>query len=54
MTPHLQQTILITTVMGIGWLMTRVGLAKHGLEERRRRRVCPSCGRIHSSRCAED
>ena len=23
MTPHLQQTIMIATVMGIGWLMTR-------------------------------
>jgi hypothetical protein len=28
-----------------GWLMMKAGLAKHGLELRRRRFTCPSCGR---------
>ena len=27
------------------WLMTRAGLAKNALEDRRKRRLCPSCGR---------
>ncbi|HZO98211.1 MAG TPA: hypothetical protein VFB42_12650 [Gaiellaceae bacterium] len=52
MTPDpLHQTISIAVVAGIGLLMMRVGLAKRGLEERRRRRACPSCGRIHAGRC---
>jgi hypothetical protein len=55
MTLHLQQTISIIVTAGIAWLMTRVGLAKHGLEERRRRRACPSCGRHHHlGRCTHD
>ena len=55
MTPHLQQTISIIVTAGIAWLMTRVGLAKHGLEERRRRRACPACGRQHHlGRCTND
>jgi hypothetical protein len=30
---------------GIGALMLLAGVEKHALEWRRRRRVCPSCGR---------
>jgi hypothetical protein len=30
---------------GAGFLMLRAGLAKSALELRRRRRICPSCGR---------
>jgi hypothetical protein len=46
MTPDLHTTIGLAVVAGIAWLMTRAGLAKNALEERRRERSCPSCGRI--------
>ena len=36
---------LIVLVCAIGWLMAYAGLGKNALEQRRRRRVCPSCGR---------
>jgi hypothetical protein len=47
------QTItLIFSTTGIGYLMVKAGLGKHALERRRRRRVCPSCGReIHGRVC---
>jgi hypothetical protein len=49
--PHLM-TIAIAT-LGAGWLMTLAGLQKSALEWRKRRRVCPSCGReIHARVCA--
>jgi hypothetical protein len=41
--PHVL-TIAIAT-LGIGWLMTLAGLQKSALELKKRRRVCPSCGR---------
>jgi len=31
--------------LGVGWLMAYAGLSKSALELKRRRRVCPSCGR---------
>jgi hypothetical protein len=31
--------------LGVGWLMALAGLQKSALEWRKRRRVCPSCGR---------
>jgi hypothetical protein len=37
--------ILVASSMGIGYLMVKAGLGKNALETRRRRRVCPSCGR---------
>jgi hypothetical protein len=40
--------------MAIGWTMTFSGLTKHALELRRRKRICPSCGRtIHGAVCRE-
>jgi hypothetical protein len=43
---------LIVSTMGIGFLMTLAGLQKNALEFRRRRRICPSCGReIHGRTC---
>jgi hypothetical protein len=30
---------------GAGWLMAYAGLQKSALEWRKRRRICPSCGR---------
>jgi hypothetical protein len=44
-------TISLGVVAVIAWLMTRAGLAKNALEERRKRRSCPSCGRL-SCKCA--
>jgi hypothetical protein len=41
--PHLAIAALAT--LGAGWLMITAGLQKSALERRRRRRVCPSCGR---------
>jgi len=41
--PHFM-TIAIAT-LGAGWLMTLAGLQKSALEWRKRRRLCPSCGR---------
>ena len=36
---------LAFTSTAIGYLMVKAGLGKHALAHRRRRRVCPSCGR---------
>jgi formate dehydrogenase maturation protein FdhE len=48
--PHLA-TLAIAT-LAIGWLMAMAGLQKNALELKRRRRVCPSCGRrIETPRC---
>jgi hypothetical protein len=44
--------IALSTVLA-GWLMTPAGLQKSALERRRRRRVCPSCGKHMQARvCA--
>jgi hypothetical protein len=41
--PHVM-TLAVTT-LGAGWLMTVAGLQKSALELKKRKRVCPSCGR---------
>jgi hypothetical protein len=33
------------------WLMTKAGLAKNMLEPKRRRKICPSCGRLDGCSC---
>jgi hypothetical protein len=44
-------TLLLSTA-GVGYLMVKAGLGKNALEQRRRRRICPSCGReIVGRRC---
>ena len=49
--PHI--AIGIATSLAAGWLMMVAGLQKSALEQRRRKRVCPSCGReIHARVCA--
>lgn len=40
-----QIAVAVVTTLGAGWLMIAAGLQKSALEQRRRRRVCPSCGR---------
>ena len=37
--------MLLAVTMAIGYVMVVAGLGKNALELRRRRRVCPSCGR---------
>lgn len=41
--PHVVTLCLAT--LGAGWLMTKAGLQKSALELKKRRRICPSCGR---------
>jgi hypothetical protein len=41
----LQLAIVCMSTLGAGWLMISAGLQKSALERRRRRRICPSCGR---------
>jgi NADH pyrophosphatase NudC (nudix superfamily) len=41
--PHL--AALMTSIAGVGVLMSFAGLQKSALEWKRRRRICPSCGR---------
>ena len=41
--PHL--AVLMTSIAGVGVLMSLAGLQKSALEWKRRRRICPSCGR---------
>ena len=36
---------LVVATLAVGWLMTMAGLQKSALELKKRRRVCPSCGR---------
>jgi hypothetical protein len=49
---HLDRNIalLITITCAIGYLMTVAGLSKSALELKRRRRVCPRCGREFQAR----
>lgn len=49
---HLDPNIalLITITCAIGYLMTVAGLSKSALELKRRRRVCPRCGREFQAR----
>lgn len=41
--PHLA-TLAIAT-LAIGWFMAYAGLQKNALELKKKKRVCPSCGR---------
>jgi hypothetical protein len=40
-----QLAVAAVTTLAAGWLMIVAGLQKSVLERRRRRRLCPSCGR---------
>ena len=41
--PHIAMLSVVT--LGVGWLMAQAGVQKSALEWRKRRRICPSCGR---------
>jgi hypothetical protein len=45
-----QVAIAAVTTLGAGWLMMAAGVEKSALERRRRRRICPSCGREIAAR----
>ena len=45
MTLHTHIAILVVSTLAIGWLMAVAGVQKSALDWRRRRRICPSCGR---------
>jgi NADH pyrophosphatase NudC (nudix superfamily) len=46
--PNIAVLALLTS--GVGYLMVAAGLQKSALEWRRRRRFCPSCGRMLEKR----
>jgi len=50
---HVTHTVaLLGLTTGVGYLMLVAGLGKNALEMRRRRRICPSCGRrIETGAC---
>ncbi|HKB94022.1 MAG TPA: hypothetical protein VKC62_07305 [Gaiellaceae bacterium] len=52
MTIDLHIATLALLTLAIGWVMMVAGVQKSALEWRRRRRICPSCGReIHARVC---
>jgi hypothetical protein len=48
--PHM--VVLAAVTLAVGYLMMLSGLQKSVLELRRRRRICPSCGREIKRGCA--
>jgi hypothetical protein len=44
-TTPLETAVLLASTMGVGYLMLTAGIQKKALEWRRRRRVCPGCGK---------
>jgi hypothetical protein len=54
MTLDPQIVTFVALAMAIGYTMFFSGLSKHALELKRRRRLCPSCGRqITGAVCRE-
>jgi hypothetical protein len=54
MTP--QSVLFLASAAGVGLLMVVAGVEKRALEWRRRRRICPRCGRLIPGRicCCSD
>jgi len=48
--PHVE--IFLALASAAAWLMMKAGLAKNALELKRRRVVCPSCGRHDGCKCS--
>ena len=54
MTLDPQIVLFAALAMAIGWTMIFSGLTKNALELKRRKRICPSCGRdIAGAVCKE-
>jgi hypothetical protein len=47
----LHPALTIALTLAAAWLMTHAGLAKNALELRRRRFICPSCGKDQGCTC---
>ena len=47
---ELELAVLLLSTTGVGFLMVFAGVQKNALEWRRRRRICPSCGRLIAGR----
>ena len=45
-----QIATFVALAMAVGWTMTFAGVKKHMLEQKARRRRCPSCGRSITGR----
>jgi hypothetical protein len=41
----LETALLLASTTGVGYLMLSAGVQKRALEWRRRRRLCPGCGK---------
>jgi formate dehydrogenase maturation protein FdhE len=49
MDPHVEVFMALASLAA--WLMMRAGLSKNALELKRKRAVCPSCGRHDGCSC---
>jgi hypothetical protein len=47
--PHVE--LMMALASGAAWLMMRAGLAKNALELKRKRTLCPSCGKHDRCTC---
>ncbi len=47
--PHVE--LFMALASGAAWLMMKAGLAKNALEMKRKRVVCPSCGKADGCTC---
>jgi hypothetical protein len=47
--PHTATTAVLA--MGVGYVMLYAGVTKNALEWKRKRHVCPSCGRHDGCSC---
>ena len=50
MDPHVD--LFMALPSAAAWLMMRAGLSKNALELKRKRVVCPSCGRLDGCSCS--
>ena len=50
MDPHVE--LMMALASGAAWLMMRAGLAKNALELKRKRTICPSCGKHDGCTCS--
>jgi len=47
--PHVE--LVMALASGAAWLMMKAGISKNGLELKRKRKACPSCGRHDRCSC---
>jgi hypothetical protein len=49
-----QLTALAAATTAIGWTMVFAGARKRALELKRRKRICPACGRVIAGRVCDE